>query len=214
MNQAKLKELIKDKKVTLPLYLLRMYKEFNINLDEFVLLIYLFDKDGQVFDPTKASTDLNIDMMEVMETISNLTDKGLVSVQTIKNDKDVMEDVYDLNPLFDKIMIHIIEQLNVKEEKELNIHHLIEGEFHRELSPLEHEIIDEWENNNIGKELIKEAVREASLNGVNNLRYIDKILLDWTKKGYREPKDIKKQEERVEHEEIYNCDWLNDDEEI
>ena len=215
MNQVKLNELIKEKRIVIPLYLLRMYKDFNINVDEFALLIYLFDKDGQEFDPDKASTDLNCDMMNIMENISNLTDKGLINVQTVKNDKGVMEDLYDLSPLFDRITSKIIEVLNVKEEKSLNIHDLIEGEFNRKLSPLEHEMIEDWENNNISKDLIKEAVKEASLNGVSNLRYIDKILIDWMKKGYREPKDIQKVEEQtIEEKEIFNCDWLNDDEEI
>ena len=51
MNQVKLNELIKEKKVTVPLYFLRMYKELNVTVEEFVMLIYLFDKDRQVFDP-------------------------------------------------------------------------------------------------------------------------------------------------------------------
>ena len=47
------------------------------------------------------------------------------------------------------------------------------------------------------------------------IRYIDKILIEWHKKGYKVPSDIKKNNEEVKEKvEVYNCDWLNDDEEI
>ena len=61
--------------------------------------------------------------------------------------------------------------------------------------------------------MIKEALKEASLNGVSNLRYIDKILFDWMKKGIRKKEDIKKEEKAVEME-IFNCNWLDDEDEI
>ena len=47
MNQVKLKELIKETKVVLPLYVLRMYKDFNLTSDELILLTYLYDKDNR-----------------------------------------------------------------------------------------------------------------------------------------------------------------------
>ena len=95
-------------------------------------------------------------------------------------------------------------------------HFLIEKEFNRKLSSFEHEMIDSWESNNYDKDLIKEALREATLNGANNLRYIDKILLDWSKEGIKKAQDIKEKSLKEEDVEIYNCDWLNDvdDEEI
>ena len=215
MNKIKLCNYLKEKKIILPLYFLKMYKDFDLNTEELVLLIYLYDKDGCIFDPMVIAKDLNIDFMKVMMDVSTLTDKNLVNVNTVKNDKGIMEEVFDLSGLFDKISMIIISDLNEKEENDINIHELIEKEFNRKLSPLEHDLIDEWENNNFDKNLIKEAVREASINGVSNLRYIDKILIDWNKKGYKVPSDIKKDEELIKDKvEVFNCDWLNDDEEI
>lgn len=216
MNQVKLNELIQEEKVVLPLYFLRMYKDFNVSLDEFILLAYLYNKDKIIFNPEKISDDLKSDLFMVMQCISNLEDKGLVSVNTIKNERGIMEEVLNINPLFTKITQKLVEELNVKEKEEINIHELVEREFNRRLSPLEHEVIDEWERNNFSKELIKEAVREASINGVNNLRYIDKILVDWSKKGIQKPDDIKKEikEEKGEPQEVFKYDWLNENEEI
>ena len=75
----------------------------------------------------------------------------------------------------------------------------------------------EWKKNNYPDELIKEAIREATLNGVSSLRYIDKILYEWNKKGYKKKEDLKKntkKEDTKEKIEIFDCDWLDSDEEI
>ena len=215
MNQVKLNDLVKEKKVVLPLYFLKMYKDFNLNIDEFVLLSFLYDQDKVVFDPSVIAEKLNDDLLNIMANISNLTDKGLININTVKNDKGIMEEILDLSPLFDKITLKLMGELNTKEESSLNIHNLIAKEFNRNLSPLEHQMIDDWDNNGFDKNLVKEAVKEASLNGVSNLRYIDKILIEWAKKGYKVPSDIEKNKEEVKEKvEDFNCDWLNDDEEI
>ena len=215
MNQVKLNDLVKEKKVVLPLYFLKMYKDFNLNIDEFILLSFLYDQDNTVFDPGFIAENLDDDILNVMANISNLTDKGLININTVKNDKGIMEEKLDLSPLFDKITLKLMGKLNTKEETSLNIHNLIEKEFNRNLSPLEHEMVDDWDKNGFDKNLVKEAVKEASLNGVSNLRYIDKILIEWAKKGYKVPGDIEKNKEEVKEKvEVFNCDWLNDDEEI
>ncbi len=212
MNQVKLKEIIQDKKIVIPLYVLRIYKDFNLSKDEIILLIYLFDKNQEVFDPNMIEKDLGYDLLNVMEMMSSLTDKGLINVASLKNENNLVEEKLDLNPFYDIISTKLIEEFNKEEVQNENIHHLIEKEFNRKLSSFEHEMIDTWEKNNYSKDLIREALKEASLNGVNNLRYIDKILLDWTKEGYKTSQDIKNKPPKEEVLEIYNCDWLNDDE--
>lgn len=215
MNQIKLKDLIMEKKIVVPLYFLRMLRDFSLDSNELIVLLYLYDKDNLIFDPGKIKDDINMDLMVVMEIISSLEEKGLINIKTIKNDKGIMEEVISLEGLFNKISLNVIECLNTKEENSLNIHNLIEEEFGRKLTSLEHEMIDDWDNNNFDKELVREAVKEASINGVSNLRYIDKILIEWSKKGYKKPSDIKKNSEVSSYKvEIFNCDWLNEDEEI
>ena len=216
MNQIKLQELISDRHIVIPMYILKMYRDWHLNIDEFSLLLYLFDKDKMVFDPVKISNDLNSEITSVMQNISNLSDKGLIKVNAIKNENNVTEEVIDLSCFYEMVTIKLMEELNKKEENDLDIHKLIEDEFGRGLSPLEHELIDEWENNNYDKNIIKEAVKEASINGVTTLRYIDKILFDWNEKGIKNIDDLKNKKETKEEEiiEVYNCDWLNDEEEI
>ena len=42
----------------------------------------------------------------------------------------------------------------------------------------------------MSEELIKEAIKEATFNGVSNLRYIDKILYEWGKAGIKTVQDV------------------------
>ena len=161
------------------------------------------------------ANSLDMEIMEVMNGISKLTDKGLINVVTKTNDSGIKEEVFDLSVLFDKITIKLIDKLNKEEESNINVYGILEEEFNRKLTPMECEMVDDWKKNNYSNELIKEAVREATLNGVNSLRYIDKILYEWNRKGFKKKEDLKNnKKETKEQVEIYNCDWLESDEEL
>ena len=89
-----------------------------------------------------------------------------------------------------------------------------EKEFGRTLSPMEYDIINSWLDSGMSKEIIISALKEAVFNGVNNLRYIDKILFEWGKKGIKNPSDIEKLNKKQEEEKTepyYEYDWLNED---
>lgn len=214
MNKVKLDNIIKDSNIVIPLYMLRLHRKFNLNLDEFVFLMYLYNKNFTLFDPELISEELNFDIMEVMGYISVLADKGLITLDIGKNN-GVIEEKISLDNFYEKVSLALISEFEdeKKEKKDDSIFELIEGEFNRKLTPLEREVVMEWQNDNIPNELIKEALKEASLNGVSNLRYIDKILFDWIKKGIRKKEDIKK-EEKEEEMEIFNCNWLDEEDEI
>ena len=213
MNQVKLNELIKSKVINIPVYVLRIFKTFNLTIDEILLLLFLYDKDGETFNPSLIADSLNMDMLTIMKTISSLSDKKLINIKT--KESKVKEEVVDLSMLFEKITIKMMEEMNSNKE-ETNIYEIISNEFGRKLTPMECEMIENWKKNGYSDELVIEAVREATLNGVSSLRYIDKILFEWNKKGYKNKEDLKKnkKEEKKEKIEIYNCDWLDIDEEL
>ena len=212
MNKVKLNDLIKDGNIVIPIYMLRLYKKYNLELDEFVFLMYLYNRNFTVFDPELIANELNYDIMEVMGYISVLADKGLITLDIDKN-SGVIEEKISLNNFYEKLSLSLINDLGEEKENEKNdsIFNEIELEFNRKLTPLECEVVREWQDNNYPSELIHEALKEASLNGVSNLRYIDKILFDWYKKGIRRKEDIKKEEIEPQIE-IFNCNWLDDDE--
>ena len=84
---------------------------------------------------------------------------------------------------------------------------------------MEYEIIKAWLDNNMSEELITEALKEATFNGVSNLRYIDKILYEWEKRGIKTKEDVlqnkmkhRRSQETETVAEIFDYDWFDDDE--
>ena len=214
MNQVKLNELIKNKTISIPLYVLRMYQEFNLNVDELILLFFLYDKDGEVFDLNTISENLHLELAKILQNVSKIVDRGLINIITKTNEQGIKEEYIDLSPLYDKITVKLVSELNQNSDKNINIYDVIATELDHKLTPMECETIDDWIKNNYPEELILEATKEATLNGVKSLRYIDKILYEWNRCGYKKKEDIKKNPKKEEKVEIYNCDWLESDEEL
>jgi DnaD/phage-associated family protein len=78
---------------------------------------------------------------------------------------------------------------NILEQPTENIFEIIENEFGRLLSPLEIEMIRGWD---YPIEILKLAVQEASTSGQFVIKYIDKILYNWSKANVRTVEDAKK----------------------
>ncbi len=212
MNKTRLNNLIKEQNIVIPLYLYKNYKKFDLTLEEFVFIMYLSSSNNMIFDPTKISEDLNIEIDEVMNLVSNLCQKDIMNLDVDK-DNGVLEEKINLDNFYEKVSLTLMEELNTREPGDENIYILIEKEFNRELTPLEKEKIMEWQNE-YSDELIKEAVKSSSINGVNNLRYIDKILYDWERRGIKTKKDIDLSREPIKEEiPVYNTrNWFDDDE--
>ena len=229
MKSSKIMDILKDGNIVLPIYLLKNYKEFHLELNEFVFLMYLYNKgDHFLFDPNEFGSQLNLDLEEVMGLTGILTDKGFIRIEVLKNEKGYMEEIILLDDFYNKLKLFIIDEANRNDTKEMDnssIYEYIEKEFGRVLSSIETEIISAWLSNNFSEDLIKEAVKEAVFNGVSNLKYIDKILYEWGKKGINTVKDVeenrrKRNEQLAKNKEIdseidlgiMDWDWFDEDE--
>lgn len=185
MNKS-LCKVFSDGNISIPIYFIKNYKKFNLELDEFLFLMYLYNLgDNVLFNPGEFSEKLNIDLTNIMNYVGNLTDKGLIRVEVVKNDKGYMEEMIILDDFYNKLSLVIMDDVNESKSDSSNsdVFEIIEKEFGRTLSPIEIEIIKTWLDNNFSEDLIKEALKEATFNGVSNLRYIDKILYEWAKSG-------------------------------
>lgn len=223
MKSSKLIELLKKGNFVVPLYLFQLKDKFNIPFDEYMFLIYLTNLGTQImFDPNRFSSDLSLSLQEILSYIDDLTDKGYISVDVIKNDKNVMEEYVVLDLFYEKVSSYMIEDINQErkeEEKNSNIYEKIEKEFARPLTSIEYEIISAWIEDGVSEELIVEALKEAVFSGVCNLRYIDKILYEWSKKGIKTAEDVEKnrikfkeKQEKKEKLELFEYDWFEDEE--
>ena len=149
---------------------------------------------------------MNLDVVGIMEVISSLCDKKLIEIE-VKNIDGDMKEIINIDTIYSKLLIDAIEETEEKDDGK--IYNLIEEEFGRTLSSIECETISGWINGGISEDLIKGALKEAVLNGVTSLKYIDRILYDWNKKGYKKVKDINKKKEGKEVN-IPEIDWLDE----
>ena len=218
MNKSKMLELLKEKNIIIPIYIYKLFPKLNIDLETFIFLMYLYSLDEKIiFNPTKLSEDFGVSIPNILTFVDKLVNNNLISFEIIKNDKNISEEYLSLTYFFDKVSLLLIdENSNDNKEFDTSIFELIEKEFGRVLSPIEYEIIKAWHESNISDELIKEALKEAVFNGVSNLRYIDKILYEWQKKGIKTKVDVEnnrksfqKAEEKLE---VFEYNWLEDDE--
>lgn len=216
MNK-KLNKVIGDGNIVIPLYILKDFKKLNLTMEEFIFLMYLYNKSDKVdFNPDKIANDLNIDIMEVMGYVSILTDKGYLSLDIIK-DNNILEEVINLSNFYDKISVLLMNnQDEVQDSKSL--YKYIEKELSRPINSIEIEMIDGWIQNKIDDSLIKEAIKIAIKDGVYNLKYIDKILFDWKSRGITNVQEINNSFKEEKNDIINNVDldewnWLDDEEE-
>lgn len=210
MKNNVVNELIKvNKDLIIPSFLTKNYNKLDLSLDEFMLLIYFINsKDNITFDINKIKEDMNLESSNVLELINSLNEKNYIAIETKKNN-GIIEEFISLDLFYNKMTSMLLD--SEKEDNNSDIYSLFEKEFGRTLSPSEYEQINNWIENDISEELIKEALKEASLSNVHTVRYIDSILFTWTKKGYKKASDIKrKTTDKETVEAIYDYDWLNE----
>ena len=207
-------ELNNENHYTVPRYVLSYAKELGLDMDSLILLIYFLNKPNKsIFDYKKIIEDINFTEKELLNALSTLKDKNILLILMEKNDSGVLEEKVDIS-LFYEIIFSKILNKETKENNEKDLYDNFEKEFGRTLSPMEYEIINSWKEQKISNELILSALKEAVFNGVNNLRYIDKILYEWNKKVIKKPTDIIEKQKASEEEktpETYEYDWLNED---
>ena len=222
MKTSNLVEILKKGNFVVPMYIFSLRDKLNLKFEELIFLIYLSNKGDKVlFDVNFFSKELNMDVKEILSYIDSLTDKKYISLEVLKNDKNVMEEYINLDMFYDKLTNYMIEDINMtKEEESTNVFEAIEKEFARPLTPVEYEIIHAWIEAGTSEELILEALKEAVFSGVFNLRYIDKIIYEWNKKGVKSKNDIesnrknfKEKQEKKEKLELFDYDWFEDTEE-
>lgn len=212
-----IENILKEKPIVLPRYLFNYYLRLGITSDELIVLIFIMDKGNRIsYDPSLLSEELGLDKYKVMELLNSLNEKKIISIEVVK-EKGKTAEYISLDLLYKKISNLLIE---AKEEKTIDnsdIFSIFEKEFGRPISSMECQIIKGWIDDNFSHELLIEALKEAVYNGVTNLRYIEKIIYEWRKKGYKNKQDVMeaktkyRESNKKDTKDVFYYDWLNDD---
>lgn len=210
----KLYELISEKPFFIPKILINNYARLNITDTELIIIMVIISKGNKIiYDPVSIANEINMEKMKVMENISNLIDKNIISLIVEKKNQKRIE-CLSLELLY-KRLINIIKEVP-SEEREISssVFEVFESELGKTLSPMQYEIIKEWISKGISEELIIEALKEAVINGTNNFRYMDTIIASWMDKGYKTKNDVLKDKEKYHKKskkEVFTTDWLNNE---
>lgn len=217
MNEVVINTL-KSKPITIPAVLFKYYKKLNITEEELILLICIMNTgDKIVYDPNFFTEQIGLDSSKAMQLIMDLTEKGIIEVKVENNKSGKKEEYIYLDFLYNKMLNLLIDiELGTNKTIDSNIFALFETELGRTLSGLELERIKDWLHDGISEELIKEALKEAVMNNVRNLKYIDRIIFNWRSKGFKTKADILKDKKNIRRaskkvEQIYDYNWLEEE---
>lgn len=213
-------ELLRDKMFFIPSSVFRNMGKLGITGDEVLVLIFIINMGPRVlYDPEMISKGTGINRIRVLEVINGLISKGIVSIVVKKNGSSKkMEEFISTDLFYEKmrgVLLGGTNRANGKREEQTDLFSMFEKEFGRTLSSMEYEIIRGWVSDDMPSDLVREALREATYNGVSNLRYIEKIILDWKKRGYKSVKDIERARERYKKKngngDVFDYNWLDDE---
>ena len=173
----------------------------DITLDEFLLVLY-FINISSLLNTEDIKEKLGCDEEKIFNTFTSLINKKYIEMIVTNNNGEVIEQI-KLDPLYDRLA------LNKKTEtiKDTDIFAMFESELGRTLSSFEYEMINKWIEKGVQEDTIKNALKEAVLNGVRNFKYIDKIIYEWSKNGIKN-----KMKEEKHDEDIFDYDWLDSNE--
>ncbi len=224
MKTEKIMNIFKSRSFVVPLYVFQLREKFSLPFEEFLFLIYLSNiKEQFVFDPSKLSNEFGISLNDVMIYIDHLVEKGFLEMTVSKNEKGIMEEYLSLRLFYEKLSQFLIEDMvdseKIQNQEKKTIYDQISDGFARPISSIEREIISSWVENGFSEELILAALKETVFNGISNLRYMDKILHTWNKKGLKTLEDIQVDKEKYQKEqrqkeklELFDYDWFEDEE--
>ena len=207
-------DLLKCKKYITNSLFIKKALELKLTFEEFLMLTY-FDNDYQNYlNIEELSKNIGLPLDKSYEVFNSLLSKKLIDVKT---DKDIEGRLIERVSL-DHFYMLIIEEEKEEQKKEIktDIYKEFETEFGRPITSMEYEIINAWLSHNYSEELIIGALKEAVYNGVRNLRYIDKILYEWNKKGFKTMNEVnnhlEKKNVKKEDSELFDYNWLDDEE--
>ncbi|MFS9115587.1 DnaD domain-containing protein [Streptococcus infantis] len=194
----------KSGNLVLPSDLLLHYNQLFSSSDDFLVWQFFYLQNttplGEL-SPSQIAEKIGKNVTEVNQAISRLTEKGLLQYRTIELNGEI-EVIFDatlalerLDQLFEK------QAPNQTQSAPNDLKSLVDTfqqELGRLLSPFEIEDLEKsLKEDGTSADLIKEALREAVLNGKPNWKYIQAILRNWRHEGIRSVAQVEaKRQER------------------
>lgn len=207
-----------NKKFVVETLFLKETLKHNLSLNEFVVLMYFDNEYELTFDVKKVAKATCLNEKDVLNAFGSLLDKKLIVLNSVKNESGKLIDKVSLDSLYSGIKDNA--NKSAKEKAKTDLFTKFQANYGHSLSGMDYEIIKAWLDNGFSEELILGALDEANYNGVASLRYIDKILFEWNKKGFKTMNDVnnhlksrsEKDEEKIAYESsVLEYNWLDEE---
>lgn len=212
MNEVVFKTL-KEKDFILKNFLIKVGVELNLTLNDMLLLIYFMNQEEPTLNMQNITSSIYLNEEQVMESFNKLIGIKLINMKVEKDSRGVRTEIINLDNIIKYATSDITKKHKIEEKD--NIFEKFEVEFGRTLSPIEYEIINDWINSGISKDLIIQALKESIYNGAKSLRYISKILMSWQEKGYKNKSDLnqglKNELDNNVLTELFDYNWLDEE---
>ena len=194
----------KSGNLVLPSDLLLHYSQLFSSSDDFLVWQFFYLQNTTALgelSPSQIAEKIGKNVTEVNQAISRLTEKGLLQYRTIELNGEI-EVIFDatlalerLDQLFEK---QAPNQVQSAPNDLKSLVDTFQQELGRLLSPFEIEDLEKsLKEDGTSADLIKEALREAVLNGKPNWKYIQAILRNWRHEGIKSVAQVEaKRQER------------------
>lgn len=194
----------KSGNLVLPSDLLLHYNQLFSSSDDFLVWQFFYLQNTTALgelSPSQIAEKIGKNVTEVNQAISRLTEKGLLQYRTIELNGEI-EVIFDAT-----LALERLDQLSEKQAPNQvqsapndlkSLVDTFQQELGRLLSPFEIEDLEKsLKEDGTSADLIKEALREAVLNGKPNWKYIQAILRNWRHEGIRSVAQVEaKRQER------------------
>ena len=162
----------------------------------------------------------DVSNLEIKYVSKALKSGWITTGPNVKDLENRMQEIVTLCGVYDFICDDV--ETVTKEEVKTDIFKTFEQELGRTISSMELELINGWLSNGTPEELVLGALREAVYNGVTNFKYIDRIIFEWEKKGFKTMDDVNKhlmsrrekksksESVNLKEQEVADYDWVND----
>ncbi|ORO38358.1 DNA replication protein DnaD [Streptococcus oralis subsp. tigurinus] len=181
----------KSGNLVLPSALLLHFKELFPSSEDFLVWQFFYLQNttalGDV-SPSQIAEIIGKEVADVNQSISNLTENGLLQYRTIELNGEI-ELIFDASLAFERLDSLLDTQTlaatapNSKNQLK-DLVETFQQELGRLLTPFEIEDLSKTvKEDGIKADLIKEALREAVFNGKPNWKYIQAILRNWRHEG-------------------------------
>ncbi len=194
---------------TVPNVLIQYYRHLQLSADECLLISWLLQRHSEeyfILNVEETCKTFELDEKQLFGIIQHLMDRQVLVIQQRETQTEKKVDYYSFKPLMHQLEIaykqHSIKNKEQK-QSDINLLALIEQEFGRPLSSFEIQNVSSWiHQDHYPQEIIIAALKECVLNQVFTIKYMDKILLSWHRKGIKTLQQLATEKSRIKNNQV------------